>query len=331
MAPTDSLPPNAQDAAALSLRPLPLGELLDRAFTLYFRNIVPFSALLAVVLVPSIVISYVQTRDILGFYITTMQKAISSPNAPPDLSALSSLAPNDALTVAQLLLGFVVIPVSYGAVVVGVSRAYVGLPVTFADCYRPAMRRWFAMVILIFMWFLFAIFAIIGIAIVGGILGASAAALGSLLGGRVLGALIAVFIIALIVAAFGFTVMLYLTSAISFISVVLEELDPPRALSEAFSRVFGGSRFWKGFGLAIALAGIYIAALAVLGGGGALLAYVLKAPAVYIIFVGLMQLFFVPFAVVTAAVYYYDLRIRREGFDLQMLIERVTNPSSPNA
>jgi hypothetical protein len=329
--PNGSLPPNVQDAAALNLRPLPLGELLDRAFTLYFRNIVPFSALLAVVLVPSILVSYLQTRDILGFYISTMQKAISSPNTPPDLSALSSLAPNDALTVVQLLLAFVVIPISYGAVVVGVSRAYVGLPVTFADCYRPAMRRWLAMVILIFLWFLFAIVAIIGIAIVGGILGAAFAGLTALLGSRLLGALGALTILALFIGFFGLTVMLYLTSAISFISVVLEELDPPRALSEAFSRVFGGGRFWKGFGLAIALAGIYLAALAVLGGGGALLAFVLKAPAIYIIFVGLMQLFFVPFAVVTAAVYYYDLRIRREGFDLQMLIQRVTNPSAPLA
>jgi hypothetical protein len=320
---------DAQDAAALSLRPLPLGELLDRAFTLYFRNIVQFSALLAIVLVPSIIISYVQTRDIFATYISIMQKVISSPNSPPDLSSLSSIAPNDALTMIQLLLAFVVIPISYGAVVVGVSRAYVGLPVTFVDCYRPAMRRWLAVIMLIILWVIVAIVLVIGFAIVGGILGAAAAGVGALLGSRLLGALGALVILGLVIVLFGFSVMLYLTSAISFISVVLEAIDPPRALSESFVRVFGGGRFWKGFGLALALAGIYFAALAVLGGGGALLAYILKAPAVYIIMVGLMQLFFVPFAVITAAVYYYDLRIRREGFDLQMLIERVTNPAAP--
>jgi len=328
--PTDSLPPNAEGAAALSLRPLPLGELLDRAFTLYFRNIIPFSALLAVVLVPSIIVSYLQTRDILSFYITTVQHAISSPGSTPDLSALSSLGTSPALTGIQFLLGLVVIPMSYGAVVVGVSRAYLGLPVTFADSYRPAMRRWLAMLILIVLWIVLAFVAIVAITIVILGIGLAAGALASVLGSSILGALGALFILVLSLAFFGLTIMLYLTSAISFISVVLEQIDPFRALTEAFARVFGGAAFWRGFALAVALAGIYMGAFLVLAGGGALIAYITKTPAIYIIFVGLMQLFFVPFAVVTAAVYYYDLRIRREGFDLQMLIERVTNlpPSS---
>ncbi|HXW51270.1 MAG TPA: hypothetical protein VEJ41_04710 [Candidatus Acidoferrales bacterium] len=317
--------------AALSLRPLPLGELLDRAFTLYFRHIIAFSALLGVVLLPSLLVSYLQTRNILDFYISTMQKVITSPNSPPDLSGLSSLAPSDLLTVLNLLLGVVVVPLSYGAVVIGVSRAYVGLPVTFADCYRPALRRWFAVVMLVLLWAVFVFFAVIGIVIVAAIIGASIGALGAALGSSVIGVVLAILFLVVFAAAFGFTIMLYLTSAVSFISVVLENLDPPRAVGEAFSRVFGGKRFWRSFLLAVAIAGIYFGAFLVIAGGGALLAYLLKSPAIYVIFLGLMQLFFVPFAVVTAAVYYYDIRIRRDGLDLQMLIERVTNPTQPSA
>lgn len=331
--PNGSLPsPAAQaQAAALNLRPLPLGELLDRAFNLYFRNIVAFSALLAVVLIPSVIVSYLQTRGILGFYISMVQHQIAAPNSTPDLTALSSLAPSDTWTAIQLVLAFVVIPISYGSVVVGVSRAYVGLPVTFADCYRQALSRWLPIVILIFVWIVVAAVAVLALVIAAGIVGVVSALVGSILGKAVVGFFLAVILIAAMLASVGIVIMLYLTSAISFIAVVLEKVDPIRALGEAFARVFGGGQFWRGFVLAIALTGIYFAGTLVIGGGGALLAFLLKTPAIYVVFVGLMQLFFVPFAVVTAAVYYYDIRIRREGYDLQMLIDRFASPtpSSP--
>ncbi|MBV8165079.1 MAG: hypothetical protein JOZ91_12520, partial [Candidatus Eremiobacteraeota bacterium] len=46
------------------------------------------------------------------------------------------------------------------------------------------------------------------------------------------------------------------------------------------------------------------------------------------------SLFFTPFALVTAAVFYYDIRIRHEGYDLQMMADRfaapaATTPTSP--
>ena len=333
MTPNGSLlSPSAQaQEAALNLRPLPLGELLDRAFTLYFRNIVAFSALLAVVLIPSVIVSYLQTRDILGFYITMVQHQIQAPNSTPDLTALSSLAPSDAWTGIQLVLAFVVIPISYGSVVVGVSRAYVGLPVTFADCYRQALSRWLPIIILIFVWIVLAFVGVLAVAITAGVLGALAALVGGLLGKAFLGFFFAIIVLAAMLAGMCVIIMLYLTSAISFIAVVLEKVDPIRALGEAFARVFGGHQFWRGFVLAIALTGIYFGGTLVIGGGGALLAFLLKAPAIYVVFVGLMQLFFVPFAVVTAAVYYYDIRIRREGYDLQMLIDRFAPPGVPAA
>jgi len=333
LTPNGSLPPPEpqRNAAALNLRPLPLGELLDRAFSIYFRNIVTFSALLAIVLIPSLLVTYFQTRGIFGWYISTIQHQISNPHSTPDLSALNSFAPSDFWTGIQLLIGFFLIPMSYGAVVVGVSRAYVGLPVTFVDCYRQALRRWLPVMILMLLWIVLAVVLIVAFAIVGGIFGAVGAMITGVLGSPVLGFFFAVVVIALMLALIGVIIMIYLTSAISFISVVLEKIDPIRALGEAFARVFGGGQFWRGFVLAIALTGIYLGGSLVIGGGGAVLAFLLKAPAMYIIFAGMMQMFFVPFAVVTAAVYYYDIRIRREGYDLQMLIDKFASPASSGA
>jgi hypothetical protein len=324
------MPPDAASTAALNLRPLPLGELLDRAFTLYFRNIVAFSALLAVVLVPSVIVSYIQTRQLFGAYISLIQHQIAAPNSTPDLSALTAAAPSPALTALQLAFAFIIIPISYAAVVVGVSRAYVGLPVTFADCYRQALRRWLAVLILIFIWFVLALFAFFAFFLVLGISAGVIGALGSLLG-RGIGVVLAAILFLLAIASIGLAILLYLTSAMSLVAVVLEKVDPFRALGAAFARVFGGRQFWKGFALAFALAGIYFGATAVFGGAGALLAFFLKSPALYIVCLGLMQLFFVPFAVVTAAVYYYDLRIRRDGYDLQMLIDQLASPAQAGA
>jgi hypothetical protein len=335
--PNGSLPPaDVQANAALNLRPLPLGELLDRAFTLYFKNIIAFSALLAVVLIPSVIVSYLQARNVLGFYIDLIRHAMSSPGSTPDLSGLTSLQPSGGLTALQLALALIVVPVSYAAVVVGVSRAYVGLSVTFADCYRQALHRWLAIFMLIVVWVVLVITAFIaifvmftlGAVVVGLFLGLIAGAGGGA-NNPAVAIVLAILIIAAVLVAMCITIMLYLTSAISFVAVVLEKTDPLRAVGAAFSRVFGGGQFWRGFVLALALTGIYLGASLVIEGGGALLAFLLKAPAVYVIFVGMLQLFFVPFAVVTAAVYYYDLRIRREGYDLQMLVEQLASSQPP--
>jgi hypothetical protein len=323
VASNSTLPPAGAQGTALNLRPLPLGELLDRAFTLYFRNVIPFSALLGVVLVPSIITSYFQTKDILGFYIATIQHQIAAPNSTPDLSKLTSLVPSDALVALQFLLAIFAVPIAYAAVVVGVSRAYVGLPITFVDCYRQALRRWLAIIILIIIWIILAIVGVFVLAFGMGLIVAVGAAAGAALNSKVMGVFAALVILASMIGLMCIGIMLYLTSAISFVGVVLEKTDPVRAVGAAFSRIFGGRQFWRGFVLALALTGIYLGAFAVLGGGGMVTAFLLKAPALYVVGLGLMQLFFVPFAVVAAAVYYYDLRIRREGYDLQMLADQL--------
>lgn len=332
MTPNGSLSPAPDAQAALNLRPLSLGELLDRAFNIYFRHIAVFSALVAVVVVPSVLINYFQSRDLLNFYISTIQHQIESPSSTPDLSKLSALAPSDAwigIQWALLVLGF---PFAYGAVVAGVSRAYLGLPVYFADSYRYALRRWLPILILVVLWFAATLALIIGMTLIF-VFGTVIAALASKAIGNnpFFGISSIIFVLAATLGLIGVAIMLYLTSAISFISVVIEKVDPIRAFGTAFARMFGAGQFWRGFALALALTGINLGASLVGAGGGALLAYIFKAPALYLILAGMTELFFAPFAVITAAVFYYDVRVRREGYDLQMLVERFSGATIPAA
>jgi hypothetical protein len=334
--PYDSLPstppPDAGAQAALNLRPLSLGELLDRAFNLYFKNIAAFTALVAVVIVPSTLISYFQSRDMLGFYIDMIQHAMQSPNSPPDLSKINSLMPSDTWLFVQYALLFLGFPFAYGAVVAGVSRAYLGLPVLFADSYRFALRRWFAILILLIVWVIVGFVLAIAVALLVIFAAAILAVVGRTLGANsFFNVSLIVVVIGSMIAGVGLAVMLYLTSAMSFIAVVIEGVDPVIAFGGAFARMFSAQQFWRGFLLALALTAINLGFSLVTAGAGAVLAYLLKTPAIYLIAVGLTSLFFAPFAVVTAAVFYYDVRIRREGYDLQMLANRFTSPPPPAA
>lgn len=322
----------ANTPAALNLRPLPLGELLDRAFNIYFRNIISFTALLGVVLVPSLLISYFNSKDILDFYLTTIQHQILSPSSQPDISKLAALKPSDTGTALQIVVGVLALPLANAAVISGVGRAYLGLPISLAACYREAARRWLAILILMVLWFVAAIVAVIASVFIFGLAIGVLAALAALLPKNMLvvGAM-AFFGILLGLASIAMAILLYLTGAFSFIAVVLENADPIRAFGSAFTRIFGSHQFWRSVALALALTGISLGTYMVAGGGGGVLAFIFKSPALYMIFAGLAQLFFVPFALIASAVFYYDIRIRREGYDLQMLADRFSAALPPVA
>ncbi len=287
------------------------------------RHLVTFCAIFAVVFVPSILLTYLQTHSMMADVFNVFTQVIAHPGKTPDVKTLIDYQPNDALLGLQWLLGFLGFPLAYGAVVVGVSRAYLGQPVRLADAYREALSRWLPILILIVLWFVAIVVVLIAYV---GILAVTSAALGAIAGafrnGPLLTAVMATFLIGVFVFSMILFILLYLVSVVSFIGVVLENLDPVTALGRAFGRVFAGGALWRSTGLALSLTATYVGAFLVLGGGSALAAALINAPALYFIGSGLVELFFVPFAVVVAAVYYYDLRVRREGYDLEMLLER---------
>jgi hypothetical protein len=328
--PNDSLSQAPDPQAALNLRPLSIGELLDRAFNLYFQHVAVFTGTVAIVIIPSLIISYFQSAPILNWYINLVQHQIAAPNSTPDLSKLAALQPSDAWLGLQWAIVFLGLPFAYAAVVAAVSRAYLGLPITFAGSYRYALRRWLPILILVIVWGVALVVTVFVMALFFGFTVAIVAVATRAAGNNLLfGISSTIFVIGAMLAAVCVGIMLYLTFALSFISVVIEDVDPIKAFSTAFGRMFGSGQFWRGFVFALALTGIQLGAVLVGGGGGALLAYIFKSPALYVILAGMVNLFFAPFAVVAAAVFYYDIRIRREGYDLQMLVQRFLSGPVP--
>jgi hypothetical protein len=313
----------------LNLRPLPLGELLDRAFHIYFGHVAAFTGLVAVVLIPTAIAQYFQTKDIFDIYISMIQQAIHSPASKPDPSKLAGLHVADGWTAVALAIALLGFPLANAAVVLGVTRAYLGLPVRFAECYRMALKRWFRMIILLFVWIAVLIVGLFALVLLVGVTSAVIAAGAAFLRGTSVAAVMfAVLLVLFAVVTIGLVAMLYLAFALSFIALVVEKSDPIKAFSSAFTRIFGGKQAKRAFALAITLILINLAAQLVGAGSGTLLAYYAKSPALYIILASLAQMFFYPFAIVAVSVFYYDIRIRREGFDLQILMQRLTESAS---
>lgn len=312
------------------LRPLSIGELLDRAFSISFKNFLPLSAIVLVVIVPQVILNYFAMNGPLAAFMDEMQKAsttAATSTGPPDptaiLSAEAKAVPYFGIIFLYALL---VVPLANAAVVSAISRAYLHLPVRFVECYRDALSRWGWLILLGLLWvaavMASSFVAFVPFFIVTFALGALAATLG------VAGAILAIIIgIALGLSMLGLVLMLYLSAAFSFVAAVLERLPPGFAFRSGFQRVFGEGQFWRSLGIAAALFGIFVGfeILAAIVGGvvGLLHQFGLIA-----IVDGVVGAFLYPFVFAVVAVCYYDVRIRREGFDLQMLAAQLGGPAS---
>ena len=315
--------------AMRDLRPLSIGELLDRAFSISFKNILPFSAIVFVVIVPEMIINYFAMNGPLAaiFDQAAKMSTTAGSTTPPDPMPLLNAEANAAPYFGAILLyALLVVPLANAAVVSGISRAYLHMPVRFGECYRDAIGRWGWLVLLGLLWVAAAIAAEIVVTLPFGIIIFSLGAVAAMLG--VVGAVLAIIVgIAALLALLGLISLICLAAAFSFVAAVLEKMSPGFAFRSGFQRVFGEGQFWRSVGIAAALFGIVIGFEVVASVVG-LLAGVVHNLALIAIVNGIVQTFLYPFMFAVVAVCYYDVRIRREGFDLQMLAAQLGGPST---
>ena len=320
------------ETAMRNLRPLSIGKMLDRAFTICFKNFVPFLSLVAVVVIPQLILSYFSSRDLLSTMndafgtLSTGGADTASPTVLSDkiLQAETNAGP---YFLALSLLGLLFVPLSNAAVVSGVSRAYLGLPVRFAQCYGDAVRRWPALIGLMLIWLAVVMIAVMTVLIAFFIVGAALGVIAGFLG--IVGTIVAVIIgIAAGLTALLFTFQLYLAAAYSFVTVVLEGSGPIVACGSGFARVFGAGQFWRSLGIAASLFGIILGLYLVGAVVGGITIALTRSFSMEFVVSGLVGAFGYPFLFAVVAVSYYDVRIRREGFDLQMLAAQLGAPAS---
>ncbi len=315
------------ESAPERLRPLGIGELLDRAVALTVRSFVPLALVYAGFAIFAALVQFASGSD-LGHSISLLSHVLAAQQGtgrPVDPATLAR-AINGAnhLSAPQALLGWVggvlvivVLPLPTAALIVYAARRYLGELPTVAEAYRAALRQWLpllgvqilyllaasAAVVAIFIVVLVAIFAVAGAYAVSHPLGIGV--------GVVLGlTLVALYVIAV--------VLLLLAYELSFCTRLIERVSVPAAFTSGLRRVFART--------ALRRALVFGAAYAAIAFGATVVTFAVEAAIVGLAHSVLLgeiarvigNVVLAVFSSVFIAIFYLDLRMRDEGLDLRL-------------
>ena len=285
-----------ENQALLTLRPLRLGELLDRAIRLYRANFWTFIGIIAVVYVPLMVLQTVATT----LLSSSMLRGVSTPeeiftNAGYWIGMLG--------TIVLALVQFVLVQgIATGALTRAVADNYLGKHTGILDAYRGIGKSW--------------------VTLVGALL---------LLGVLVFG--LAIWSLVPCIGWFtGLGMIVFLVAAINPLvppAIVLEKQGAVDAIQRAWS--LARRRFWPVIGYILVL---YLFSMIVVNGPAAIANVVLAQlfrsfgdPATQLVLTSIIQglislvfvLIYYPLQMTAFTLIYFDLRVRTEGFDLALL------------
>lgn len=308
----------------MELRPLGFGEIFDRAVTLYIRNFVPFVAIVLVLVLPTAILEYVMDLNS-GSQLADMLRIFQHPGQAGSVNPWTFYNSSGGLVPlsATIVLTYAIWPFALNAVAVGVARLYRGRPVEFRACYERVLRRWAAIVgllgveLLVFvMWYLATLaVSVLLIVTVSIVFAAAAKALAIAFGLTVVLIILGVMLPLLLVLVLAMNFAMY--------SCVIEGTGVGGSLALGFARIFNRGEFWRALLVAIATTAMIFAASMLFSALGMFLALV-HLPALQAIVQSLPQALVTPFTVVVLAIYYFDVRIRREAFDLEAGLEQLT-------
>jgi len=314
---------------AVDLRPLSLGELLDRTFRLYRNH---FALFLGIMAIPAMFWLPFNVL-VLGFQGSMMSRAITAPGRPP------VIAPGE---VAGVLMGaFALVGLSglvYSIAVAAASSAvadvYLGRPATVRGSYGKIRGRFWRLLGVIFtilLRMLGLMLAVIGV-FAGGVAG-----IGLLFGGGrgnpIFAALLAIGLFFAYLAGLVFCVYFWLRYAVSVPVLMIENLGVFATIRRSIFLTRGrrGQIFLAILVAAIiAYAGMFVfqipftVAMMVSAAQGHWSEWLAFAAAV---FGSLGSALTGPISMIAIVLLYYDSRIRKEAFDLQFMLSSLDHPA----
>lgn len=289
-----------------------VGELLDSAFTLYRRNLRLILSIAAIVQLPLALVSFL-AYELTGISGTTARiqqltgGTTLTPRQATDL--LGSVAPAFVvLLVIALLQGLVVQPIATAAMTRAVSDLYLDRPAGVGPSYAAVAQRFWAVLGVALL--LFAV----GVGLFAGAFGIVVLAVLVLGPGGV--AILVVVLPGAVVAA----VIMYTRWLFAAVVVMLERAGPVNALRRSWRLVRGSTPRVFGITLLVGiitaiLSAIVTALLSIATQVGDVTVRLVLSQLASLIVSVLVQ----PISFIVVVLVYYDLRIRREAFDIEML------------
>ena len=286
-------PGGARGDRPFALQPMGVGEILDAAIKLYRSQWKRLMAIVAIALVPITFLQVFLTRE------------IGSPFAEP------TIAPSDldATVVTTIVLGAIQVLVIQPFLVAAVAKAsadvYLGHPVLVGPTFRFAVSRIHSI-----LWISILVVLII---ILPALLLGFVAAFGS-------AELAVVLALLLVVPA----ILVFVRFAFASIALVVEGRKGSKALGRSWRLAKG--HFWKILGtliLAAILAGVVESILSIPGSAvfGAIGA---AGWPFHALGLSLAAIVTTPFSTLITVLLYYDLRIRKEAFDLEVMAQELS-------
>jgi len=231
-----------------------------------------------------------------------------------------------ALFVVLAAMVYLMWPFALNAIAIGIARLYRGGTVDFAACYQASPRRWPAVIGLLFIelalflvwYFSFVMVSVLSVFIAIAF-GRAAIALGVIIG---------IVMLLVVLASLLSIAPLFVAFSFAMYAIVIEERPVFAAIGVGFSRVFNRQEIWRALLFAIAAGAIMMGASMIIS------VFVMIAMAMHwvVLEVALTSLFraaIAPFSAVLIAVYYFDVRIRREGFEIEAGLDRLASVPQP--
>ncbi len=307
------------------LRPLSIPELLDRIFTLYRRHFVLFAGIMA--------------APIIAMTIATLPFQLLQPailNAPERVGMLAFVFL--PVMIVGMLLFWILYIVAIGAGTLGVSQVYRGAPVTIRSAYRDVLPQTPRLLLLMLLVGLrgLGFFALLGAAGAG--ITALVGGIGALIGDTV-GAVVSILLALLMIGAVfaGVIVIFYLMLryALSVSVLVVENLGANAAIARSVALARGHMlplllvvlcSTLVAYGVGLLFQGPLMMAGMIVGPDSPFfLPFTIGAS----VLGAVGSIVTAPFVIIGLAVVYFDVRIRREALDVQMMLRALDAGGTP--
>lgn len=301
------------------MRPLSFGEVLDVAIKIVTRNAPTLFKLVAVIVVPLQILSALilasTSPELSG------SQSMFTPSSPSDLTMTADdVWRSVAGTVVLLIVNFIGGSLATAACYRAVGDAYLGGKPGWRESLRYGLRRLHSVA-----WITFLItLATVGIFFAGFLGIAFVVALG---GG---GGAIAILVLGML-GLIPLVLWLYFAWSVAIPAMLTEDARGTKALGRSFRLVKG--RWWPVFGILLVASvatGIIASILGIIPeivllgdlGNSELEALALRG-----LSTAIASILTTPFIAAVTVVLYFDLRVRKEGFDLQLLAQQIGVPS----
>ncbi|HVA27756.1 MAG TPA: hypothetical protein VNF68_06220 [Candidatus Baltobacteraceae bacterium] len=302
------------------LRALSIGEIFDRAITIYVRHLVPLTLIVMTLIVPLTFAQGFLLRDQtqgIAAAIQEIEHPTANKKAPPTLDfAVIFLIAGVSLLLA---------PIVNDAVAVGVASVYSAKAPTYDKSFAAVLPRIFPLIgttlleaLVMFGAYvgcvlLLSLILILGIATVAGSL--PFAIVMFVIAGA--GALATLALFAVLFIGFGFATY----------ATVLERQGPGAAVGGAFRRLFNRNELRKVLLMGLASLALNVGVVMLSGTVSLVIELVVKNQAIDLGVNAVISSMSTAFLTVLLAVYYYDVRTRSEGLDLEVDLARLTAAS----